>query len=37
MTANMEADYEKAMSEFITVKKILEDMAGFAFGFTNSN
>lgn len=37
MTADMEAEYEKAMSEFITVKKILEDMAGFAFGLKNSN
>ncbi|WP_439131687.1 TolC family protein [Polaribacter sp.] len=35
MTANMEAEYEKAMSEFITLKKMLEDMAGFVFGLTN--
>lgn len=35
ITANMEADYEKAMSEFITVKKMLEDMAGFVFGLNN--
>lgn len=35
MTANMEAEYEKAMSEFITVKQMLEDMAGFVFGLTN--
>ncbi|MFQ3180604.1 MAG: outer membrane protein TolC [Polaribacter sp.] len=37
MTANMEADYEKAMSEFITAKQLLEDMAGFVFGLTLSN
>jgi hypothetical protein len=37
MTENMEADYEKAMSEFITVKLMLEDMAGFEFGLTRLN
>tara|TARA_R110001592_G_scaffold94919_2_gene274085 strand:+ start:710 stop:1459 length:750 start_codon:yes stop_codon:yes gene_type:complete len=37
MTANMEADYEKAKSEFITAKQLLEDMAGFVFGLTLSN
>jgi outer membrane protein TolC len=37
MTANMEADYEKAMSEFITAKQLLEDMSGFVFGLTLSN
>lgn len=35
MTANLEVDYEKAMSEFITAKQMLEDMAGFVFGLTN--
>jgi len=35
MTANLEADYEKAVSEFITAKQLLEDMAGFVFGLTN--
>jgi hypothetical protein len=37
MTANMEADYEKAMSEFIVAKKLLEDLAGFVFDFNYSN
>lgn len=37
MTTNMEADYETAMSEFITAKQILEDLAGFVFGLTHSN
>lgn len=37
MTASMEAEYEKAMSEFITTKQLLEDMAGFVFGLTYSN
>lgn len=32
MTTNMEADYEKAMSEFITAKQLLEDMSGIIFG-----
>lgn len=32
MTTNMEADYEKAMSEFITAKQMLEDISGFVFG-----
>ena len=32
MTTNMEADYEKAMSEFITAKQMLEDMSGIVFG-----
>ncbi len=35
ITSNIEAEYEKAISEFITVKKMLEDMAGFVFGLTN--
>ena len=35
ITSNIEAEYEKALSEFITVKKMLEDMAGFVFGLTN--
>ena len=37
MTENMEADYETAMSEFITAKQLLEDMAGFTFGLTHKN
>ena len=37
MTENMEADYTKAMSEFITAKLLLEDMAGFEFGLTRLN
>jgi hypothetical protein len=37
MTTNMEAAYEIATSEFITVKKMLEDMAGFVFGLTDLN
>ena len=37
MTTNMEAAYETAMSEFITAKKLLEDMAGFVFGLTHLN
>lgn len=37
MTTNMEAAYETAISEFVTAKKILEDMAGFVFGLTLSN
>ena len=35
ITSNIEAEYEKAFSEFITVKKMLEDMAGSVFGLTN--
>ncbi len=31
MSANLEADYEAAKSEFITAKQLLEDMAGFVF------
>ncbi|WP_445748069.1 TolC family protein [Polaribacter sp.] len=31
MSANLEADYEKAKSEFITAKQLLEDIAGFVF------
>lgn len=37
MTTNMEAAYETAISEFITSKKILEDMAGFVFNLKTSN
>lgn len=37
MTTNMEADYETAMSEFIITKQLLEDMAGFVFGLTQTN
>jgi hypothetical protein len=35
ITSNLESDYEEAMSEFITAKQLLEDMAGFIFGLTN--
>lgn len=31
IASNVEVDYEFAKSEFITVKKLLEDMAGFTF------
>lgn len=31
IASNVEVDYEFAKSEFITAKKLLEDMAGFAF------
>ena len=34
MTTGMEVAYETAISEFITAKKLLEDMAGFVFGLT---
>ena len=37
MTENLEADYTKSMSEFITAKLMLEDMAGFEFGLTQLN
>ena len=37
MTIDMEAAYETAMSEFITAKQLLEDMAGFAFELKLSN
>lgn len=37
MTTSMEENYEIAMSEFITAKQLLEDMAGFVFGLTYSN
>jgi outer membrane protein TolC len=37
LTTSMEIDYETAISEFITVKKLLEDMAGFTFGLKHSN
>ena len=37
ITENMEAEYETAMSEFITAKQLLEDMAGFTFGLTQLN
>lgn len=36
MTTNMEAAYETALSEFITTKKMLEDMAGFVFDLNAS-
>lgn len=35
MTANLEADFEKAVADFITAKQLLEDMAGFVFGLTD--
>ena len=34
-TANLEADFEKAVADFITAKQLLEDMAGFVFGLTD--
>jgi outer membrane protein TolC len=37
MTTNMEAAYETALSEFITTKKMLEDMAGFVFDLNAPN
>ena len=37
MTTDMEAAYEVAMSEFITTKQLLEDIAGFVFDLTHSN
>ncbi len=37
MTTNMEEAYETALSEFITTKKMLEDMAGFVFDLKVSN
>lgn len=37
ITTNMEAAYEIALSEFITSKKMLEDMAGFVFELKSSN
>lgn len=37
MTINMEAAYETALSEFITTKKMLEDMAGFVFNLNGTN
>jgi len=37
MTVDMEVAYERAMSEFITAKQLLEDMSGFVFGLTHLN
>ena len=37
ITENNEADYAKAMSEFITAKLLLEDMAGFVFSLKRLN
>jgi hypothetical protein len=37
LTTVMETGYETAVSEFITAKKLLEDMAGFVFGLTHLN
>lgn len=37
ITANMEVDYEKAKSEFILAKQLLEDMAGFKFDIITSS
>ncbi|MFD0988927.1 TolC family protein [Mariniflexile jejuense] len=31
ITSNLEADYEIAKSEFLTIKQLLEDLAGFSF------
>lgn len=36
ITTNMEVAYQTALSEFITVKKMLEDMAGFVFNFKHT-
>jgi len=32
MTTNIEVEYEKALSDFIIAKQLLEDLAGFVFG-----
>lgn len=37
ITTNLEANYETAMSEFITAKKLLEEMAGFVFNIKHSS
>jgi outer membrane protein TolC len=37
MTSAIQVDYEKAMSEFIIAKQLIEDMAGFVFDLTHSN
>ena len=37
ITADIEAAYEKAMSEFIIAKQLLEDMAGFEFNLIYLN
>ncbi len=36
MTARIQADYEIAQSDFISTKKILEEIAGFTFNSSNS-
>jgi len=36
ITANMEVAFEIALSEFITIKKMLEEMAGFVFELKSS-
>lgn len=36
ITTSMEEEYEVALSEFITAKQLLEEMAGFSFDATNS-
>ena len=35
ITANLEAQYHKAMSEFIIAKQLLEEVSGFTFDFKN--
>ena len=37
ITTSMEVVYETAISDLITAKKLLEDMAGFVFGLTLKN
>jgi outer membrane protein TolC len=37
ITTSMEVAYETAISDLITAKKLLEDMAGFVFGLTLKN
>jgi hypothetical protein len=37
ITTSMEIAYEKAMTEFIIVKQVLESMAGFVFGLPQLN
>ncbi len=37
MMTSLQVAYEIAISEFITAKKMLEDLAGFVFGLTLSN
>lgn len=37
ITGNMETDYEKAKSDFMLAKQLLEDMAGFKFDIVTTN